>query len=81
MGGVRARACCGGLTLCFFALPQDKGKKPRAHSLVRTASQTEQRRRVAAVQQLHDEIGTQQRLDDELQRVAEEMDQLRVSQR
>lgn len=71
------RGCCvGQLADLFFALLQDKGKPREQDSLVRTASQAEQRRRVTAVQQLHDELGTQQRLDGELQRVAEEMDQL-----
>ena len=63
------------------AVTQDKGlAQAEPDSLVRTASQNEQRRRVAAVQQLHDEIGMQQRLDDELQRVQDDLAQLRASQ-
>ena len=42
-------------------------------SIVRTASQAEQERRIAAVQELHEEMGTQRRLDDELHRVQDEL--------
>lgn len=52
---------------------------PKSSSVVRTASQAEQERRIAAVQELHDEMGTQRRLDDELHRVQAELARMRSS--
>lgn len=53
--------------------------KPQSSSIVRTASQAEHGRRVMAVQELHDEIGTQRRLDAELERVQDEVARVRAS--
>ena len=63
------------------ACQNERHQQPRVQSsaVVRTASQAEQERRIAALQELHDEIGTQQRLDDELQRVQDDLARMRSS--
>jgi hypothetical protein len=63
----------------WWCLQEKDQPQSQTSSIVRTASQAEQERRIAAVQELHEEMGTQRRLDDELHRVQDELARMRSS--